>query len=61
MKYSVHIVGYSKSDPVGNLEDKVVIRLVDTSVENALERAKKLINKDNWFIGEIIEIVKPTK
>jgi len=61
MKYSVHIVGYSKTDPVGNLEDKVVIRLVDTDVNNALERAKKLINKDNWFIGEIIEIVKPTK
>jgi len=61
MKYSIHIVGYTKQDPVGNLEDKVVIRLVDKNPANALLRAKKLIKKDNWLIAEIIEIVPDLK
>ena len=58
MKYSIHLVGYKKTDPVGNFEDKVVIRLVDKDIPNALERAKKLIHKDNWLVAEVIEIIK---
>ena len=58
MKYSIHIVGYKKVDPVGNFEDKVVIRLIDTDVSNALKRAKKLVRRDNWLIAEIIEMEK---
>lgn len=57
MKYSIHIVGFKKLDPVGNYEERVVIRLVDTKVENALSRAKKLIKKDNWFVAEVVEIL----
>ena len=61
MKYSIHLVGYSKTDPVGNFEDKVVIRLVDKNVLEAQKRAKKLIKRDNWIIAEIIEIIPDTK
>ena len=56
MRYSIHIVGYKKSDPVGNLEDKVVIRLIDEDVSNALKRAEALVKRDNWLVAEIIEI-----
>lgn len=61
MNYSIHIVGYSKQDPVGNLEDRVVIRLVDKNPENALLRAKKLVKKDNWLIAEIVEMLPNDK
>ena len=61
MKYSIHIVGFSKTDPVGNFEDKVVIRLVDKNPANALLRAKKLMKRDNWLIAEIIEILDNDK
>jgi len=43
-------------DPVGNFEDKVVIRLIDENVESALRRADKIIKRDNWLVAEIIEI-----
>jgi len=56
MKYSIHLVGYTKMDPVGNFEDKVVIRLIDENVESALRRADKIIKRDNWLVAEIIEI-----
>ena len=58
MKYSISLVGYKKMDPVGNLEEKVVIRLIDTDVPNALKRAEELVHKDNWLIAEIVEFVK---
>lgn len=50
-----HIVGYEKIDQLGNLEDKVVIRLIDTTYENALERAKKIIDKPFWLLAEVVE------
>ena len=56
MKYSIHLVGYKKLDPVGNLEDKVVVRLVDTKVSNALARAEVLVKRDNWLVAEVIEL-----
>lgn len=56
MNYLVfHLVGYDKADPLGNLEEKVVIRLIDTTYESALERAKKLIEKPFWLLAEVVE------
>jgi hypothetical protein len=50
-----HLVGYSRADELGNLQDKVVIRLIDTTYENALERAKKIIDKPFWLLAEVVE------
>ena len=50
-----HIVGYEKKDQLGNLEDKVVLRLIDSTYESALKRAKKIINKPFWVLGEVVE------
>lgn len=50
-----HVVGYEQKDQLGNLEEKVVIRLIDTTYEKALERAKKMVNKPFWLLGEVIE------
>lgn len=53
-----HIVGYNRADELGNLQDKVVIRLIDTTYENALERAKKIIEKPFWLLAEVVEYQK---
>jgi hypothetical protein len=53
-----HIVGYSRADELGNLQDKVVIRLIDTTYESALERAKKIIDKPFWLLAEVVEYQK---
>lgn len=53
-----HLVGYSKKDEFGNLEDKVVVRLIDTEYNKALERAKKLIEKPFWLLAEVVEYKK---
>lgn len=53
-----HIVGYNGEDPMHNLEDKVVIRLIDTTYESALERAKKIIEKKWWLLAEVVEFNK---
>ena len=59
MKYLLfHIVGYNGEDPLHNLEDKVVIRLIDTTYEKALERAKKLIEKKFWLLAECVEFYR---
>lgn len=53
-----HIVGYTKWDDNQinpNMVDKVVIRLIDTTYESALERAKKLVERDNWILAEVVE------
>ena len=56
MNYLVfHVVGYDSKDEFKNLEDKVVIRLIDTTYENALKRAKEIIEKPFWVLGEVIE------
>ncbi len=56
MTYLVfHIVGYEKKDEFGNLQDKVVLRLIDTTYETALERAKLIIDKPFWTLGEVVE------
>ena len=53
-----HIVGYNGEDPLHNLEDKVVIRLIDTTYEKALERAEKIIEKKWWLLAEVVEFHK---
>jgi len=59
MKYLLfHIVGYNGEDPLHNLEDKVVIRLIDTTYEKALERAKKIIEKKFWLLAECVEFYR---
>jgi len=56
MTYLVfHLVGYEKKDQLGNLEDKVVIRLIDTDYISALERARAIISKPFWTLGEVVE------
>lgn len=50
-----HIVGYDKKDQMGNLEDKVVIRLIDVAYESALARAKKIVTKPFWLLAEVVE------
>jgi len=59
MKYLLfHIVGYNGEDPLHNLEDKVVIRLIDTTYEKALERAKKIIEKKFFLLAEVVEFYR---
>ena len=56
MTYLVfHIVGYDRKDEFGNLIDKVVLRLIDTTYESALDRAKLIIEKPFWTLGEVVE------
>lgn len=56
MTYLVfHIVGYERKDELGNLLDKVILRLIDTTYESALERAKTIIDKPFWVLGEVVE------
>ena len=56
MTYLVfHIVGYDRKDELGNLHEKVVLRLIDTTYETALERAKQIIDKPFWVLGEVVE------
>jgi hypothetical protein len=53
-----HIVGYNGEDPLHNLESKVVIRLIDKTVESAIARAKKMVEKKFWECAEIVEFYK---
>lgn len=56
MTYLVfHIVGYDRKDEFGNLSEKVILRLIDTNFESALERAKTIIDKPFWVLGEVVE------
>ena len=53
-----HIIGFEQKDQLGNYIDRVVLRLVGTSYEEALERAKKIVEKPNWILGEVVEYFK---
>ena len=54
-----HLVGYTKwiDHPLQGqiMEDKVVLRLIDTSYESALERAKDIVRRDQWILAEVVE------
>lgn len=49
------IQGYQSKEDTGALADACTIELIDTSVENAMKRAKKLIKKDFYRVSNIIE------
>lgn len=49
------IQGYETIDTSGMMSDVVTIRLIDTSCENAMKRAKKLIKKKGYRVNEITE------
>ena len=53
-----HIVGYNGEDPLHNLEDKIVIRLIDKDVISAMDRAQKMVEKKFWTCAEIVEFYK---
>jgi hypothetical protein len=56
MTYLVfHLVGYERKDELGNLHEKVVLRLIDTTYESALDRAKQIIDKPFWLLAEVVE------
>ena len=50
-----HIVGYDSKVSELEFTNKVVIRLIDTTYESALERAKKIIDRKFWFLSEVVE------
>lgn len=62
MTYVVfHLVGYTEQkETVRGLEltDKVVVRLIDTSYESALQRAQLIIKRPNWLLAEVIEYME---
>ena len=45
------MVGHNNAD----FSDKVVIRLIDTTLQSALERSKKIVDKKSWFLAEVVE------
>lgn len=54
-----HIVAYNKPAVNGEeLVDKVVIRLIDTTPDSAMERAKLLVPRNFYFLAEIVEYKK---
>jgi hypothetical protein len=54
-----HLVGYKKyiDHPTQGqvMEDKVVVRLIDKTYESALKRAKKIVDRDQWLLAEVVE------
>lgn len=56
IKYLIFILtGYNGLTSDGRLNDVVNVSLMDTSYDNALERAKKLVKKEQWRLSEVIE------
>ena len=60
-----HVVGFTKwtQHPVQGqiMEDKIVLRLIDTTYPAALKRAKKIIKCDQWLLSEVVEFKEDTK
>jgi hypothetical protein len=56
MNYLVfHIVGYNSKISDIEFTDKLVVRLIDESYEKALERAKNIVDRNFWFLAEVVE------
>lgn len=49
-----HLVGY-ESEKESQLTNRVDVKLIDTSYENALARAKELFDRAVWFPLEVTE------
>ena len=53
-----HLVGYTKWEETlrgQEMKDKVILRLIDTNYESALQRAKNIIERDQWLLAEVVE------
>lgn len=53
-----HIVAYNQKVGEGvNLDftDKVVLRLIDSTLDSAIERAKGIIERTHYFLAEVVE------
>ena len=50
-----HIIGYDTKISDVEFTNKVVIRLIDKNYDSALERAKKIVDKQFWFLAEAVE------
>lgn len=54
--YLVFIIqAYQIKNPDGSLLDVCQVELIDTNLNNAIKRAKKLVTKDFYRISNIIE------
>lgn len=54
--YMVFVVqAYQSATDTGQLSDNVVLELIDTSTEKAIERAKKIIKKNFYRLSSVIE------
>lgn len=54
--YLIFIIqAYESATDTGQLQDVVTIELIDTTVEGAVKKAKKLIKKKFYRVSNIIE------
>lgn len=56
-----HIVAYNKSVGEGlnvDFTDKVVLRLIDSTLDSAIARAKQIIERNFYFLAEVVEYNK---
>lgn len=56
-----HIVAYNKTVGEGvNIDfiDKVVLRLIDLTLDSAIERAKKIVQREFFMLAEVVEYNK---
>ena len=59
MKYLVFVLqGYVQMAPDGSLLDSARIELIDTTYDNALKRAMKVIKKPFWRLSVVVENYK---
>lgn len=49
------IQAFQVETPTGQLQDLVTLELIDTTFENALKRAKKLVKKKFYRLSMVIE------
>lgn len=54
--YLVFVIqGYQKEEPDGRLSDVAELQLIDTTLSNALKRAKKISGKKFYRLSLVIE------
>lgn len=50
------VQGYGNKDPMGSLNDVCTLELYADTADEAIERAKKLVEKEFYRISKVIEI-----
>lgn len=58
MKYLYIVQGYKKMNYKGELQDVVPIKVFAKTENEALTKAKKLVSKPHYRIGEVVEFEK---